>query len=158
MSFFSLKKFQFTPVLRRATVCVLSLIVRQRFQFTPVLRRATITIVVFIAQIERFNSRPSCDGRPTHRRGARQPAQFQFTPVLRRATALAEIDKHDFSVSIHARLATGDLSTVNYQLRNNPFQFTPVLRRATDASGNCTDCTDGFNSRPSCDGRPDAEE
>jgi len=77
-----------------------------------------------------FNSRPSCDGRRNARSLVCPQIMFQFTPVLRRATKLA-VELGDISsVSIHARLATGDKA---------------------DYAGMIAD--QGFNSRPSCDGR-----
>ena len=164
--------FQFTPVMRRATeersalgaLCPVSIHARHatgdkpavdelydtEFQFTPVMRRATSP------QREArspggFNSRPSCDGRriaegllqglrvSIHARHATgddwqivdtAEIQFQFTPVMRRATQHLALLIDPEMVSIHARHATGDA----------------WCRRSSSRSG--------FNSRPSCDGRP----
>ena len=102
-----------------------------KFQFTPVLRRATLDGVNDPSSLS-FNSRPSCDGRhwsamsytaiiqfqftPVLRRatGTRLRfmilVMFQFTPVLRRATLQATMQRV-WHVSIHARLATGDFNT-----------------------------------------------
>ena len=144
-------RFQFTPVVRRATHADADIQRLMEFQFTPVVRRATPTNHKKGRQ-RCFNSRPSCDGRPRHEpRGAtvavsiharratgdmpfalpRAPALFQFTPVVRRATLRAAVARSFASVSIHARRATGDTST--------------AMLIAGVAS---------FNSRPSCDGRP----
>ena len=100
--------FQFTPVLRRATRNERETPMPAPFQFTPVLRRAT----------------------PYFHR-AYNLIWFQFTPVLRRATLFPILTVFFNMVSIHARLATGDMlqdqDGLDYQ-----FQFTPVLRRATE--------------------------
>ena len=145
----------------------------ERFQFTPVLRRAT-------ARGNRhrylcgFNSRPSCDGRQKRLSVDVRVFVFQFTPVLRRATAAESTQTTPPEVSIHARLATGDdivvkvgdgddvsiharlatgdglaveravrrLVSIHARLAtgdiafhvaagSSKFQFTPVLRRAT---------------------------
>ena len=123
--------------------------------------------------ILRFNSRPSCDGRPArlaaitgisnvsiparHATGDRSDGRFarscafQFTPVMRRATSRRQRDGC-----------------------GHQFQFTPVVRRATKKLGKYTSSRVsiharratgdrltprntpekmGFNSRPSCDGR-----
>ena len=77
-----------------------------------------------------FNSRPSCDGR--------QGRGVPDAPVC--------------LVSIHARLATGDDASLGDRLVQE-FQFTPVLRRATQRRPRRAPVP-GFNSRPSCDGRP----
>ena len=79
--------------------------------------------------MERFNSRPSCEGR-----------HFLVAAVLR------------FEVSIHAPRARGDRNP-GQPLADATFQFTPLVRGAT------RDCVSnprqlGFNSRPSCEGRP----
>ena len=143
--------FQFTPVMRRATVTVRKLRIAQKFQFTPVMRRATClaqqSLRCLVFQFTpvmrratrgtrpsprgtpRFNSRPSCDGRQEVRKKPREGL-----------------------VSIHARHATGDVSSRRAR-RCSSFQFTPVMRRATRAAvrRHSVSC---FNSRPSCDGRP----
>ena len=59
-----------------------------------------------------------------------KPDKFQFTPVLRRAT-YCDSSLFGGGVSIHARLATGDLYQCKPPNRHGKFQFTPVLRRAT---------------------------
>ena len=122
----------------------------ERFQFTPVLRRATAGYKYRFGW-HGFNSRPSCDGRL-------EPARLNIP----------------LAVSIHARLATGDVSA-SFPRGGVPFQFTPVLRRATPAfvhlpyhvrvsiharlaTGDHSPAfhcglVDSFNSRPSCDGR-----
>jgi len=103
---------------------------REQFQFTPVLRRAT-----------------------GGKRCLQSRLKFQFTPVLRRATATRYISFIRELVSIHARLATGDVAedckpsahrvSIHARLATGDasadlpksyegmFQFTPVLRRAT---------------------------
>ena len=101
----------------------------EAFQFTPVLRRATPRRRRCPTP-RSFNSRPSCDGRHTAELAQQCPGKFQFTPVLRRATT---------------RVASSPGIMA--------FQFTPVLRRAT-AHRPLMLPRGGFNSRPSCDGRP----
>ena len=141
------------------------------FQFTPVLRRATILHQQLI-RLFGFNSRPSCDGR---RIQSLRISQRAVSIHARLATGdhYSIISVFNDKVSIHARLATGDflfISLKHFQsfnsrpscdgrrINNLPrrrveFQFTPVLRRATDTSRRrrLACC---FNSRPSCDGRP----
>ena len=60
--------------------------------------------------------------------------------------------KYKTQVSIHARLATGDILTP-HEFRLVVFQFTPVLRRATGLRRLWAYVVVRFNSRPSCDGR-----
>ena len=79
--------FQFTPALRRATGANIYGDEYDVFQFTPALRRATRGAFRSPRCTRCFNSRPPCDGRPL------------FPHRLRRLRR----------VSIHARLATGDL-------------------------------------------------
>ena len=55
--------FQFTPVVRRATPKRLPPKKPLPFQFTPVVRRATPRLLLRKSVVTRFNSRPSCDGR-----------------------------------------------------------------------------------------------
>ena len=81
------------------------------FQFTPVVRRATLHRLHRLRPARGFNSRPSCDGRPIcGEDGARAP-EFQFTPVVRRATRGTRMEAPGRHVSIHARRATGDILT-----------------------------------------------
>ena len=56
-------------------------------------------------------------------------------------------------VSIHARRATGDDFTDWVDAMDAAFQFTPVVRRATARRSFLRRCRRRFNSRPSCDGR-----
>ena len=98
--------FQFTPALRRATGTDCAVAFCDVFQFTPALRRATGIV----------NINVGC-------------AAFQFTPALRRATQMQR-SKVNPVVSIHARLATGDLRS-GRTFEIGKFQFTPALRRAT---------------------------
>ena len=101
-------KFQFTPVMRRATVSTGSVVPSWLFQFTPVMRRATGVAQQLALRRGRFNSRPSCDGRQVVGRVGPAPLRFQFTPVMRRATKPAARLHPRARVSIHARHATGD--------------------------------------------------
>ena len=101
------------------------------FQFTPALRRAT--------------ARP---GSVCLHSG------FQFTPALRRATRKLNDSLMRASVSIHARLATGDPPTRSASGATTSFQFTPALRRATRNGFVLSLPALSFNSRPPCDGRP----
>ena len=166
--------FQFTPVVRRATSSKIGPISSTCFNSRPSCdgrhrsnggggcggvsihaRRATgdCAILLAIARAPCFNSRPSCDGRPQcspikhfHERFNSRPScdgrpssmsrrytrwLFQFTPVVRRATV-------------------GD----SLGSRATRFQFTPVVRRATEIARSNIITQEGFNSRPSCDGRP----
>ena len=100
-----------------------------------------------------FNSRPSCDGRPAHLASSPLDGVFQFTPVVRRATLHGVRRVAGLYVSIHARRATGDGKRILYQKTVTAFQFTPVMRRATGRWARRR-VREGFNSRPSCDGRP----
>ena len=119
------------------------------FQFTPLVRGATSTRRAVMCMVEvsihaprargdrppasrsppeRFNSRPSCEGR----RAIDAPAAsvtFQFTPLVRGATesATAAVPGR---VSIHAPRARGDASGT-WQANCLPFQFTPLVRGAT---------------------------
>ena len=102
--------FQFTPVVRRATIWLSFPPSFRVFQFTPVVRRATPTAAEK-RETARFNSRPSCDGRLEQMVKAAAAEQFQFTPVVRRATTNGE-------------------AWVYWQT----FQFTPVVRRATGSA------------------------
>ena len=77
------------------------------FQFTPVLRRATLFAAGNLLA-DSFNSRPSCDGRREYDGTEEAKGVFQFTPVLRRATPVLAHVLVVVDVSIHARLATGD--------------------------------------------------
>ena len=55
-----------------------------QFQFTPLVRGATVITLSYVTSVS-FNSRPSCEGRPPSTRfvGCRM---FQFTPLVRGAT------------------------------------------------------------------------
>ena len=138
--------------MRRATSSRRAASLREWFQFTPVMRRATP------------------NNHFTH-----FPRLFQFTPVMRRATLVFVHDCHGPPVSIHARHATGDATSPKHCGVIDTFQFTPVMRRATDTRVSAYErrafqftpvmrratwkvtaspfCGQGFNSRPSCDGR-----
>ena len=165
--------FQFTPVLRRATTATADNIVLDKFQFTPVLRRATRSHAPYSRRTTRFNSRPSCDGRPIHSpqgapgavsiharlatgdarsRPSATTEAFQFTPVLRRATVRWTFPwrKSEFQFTPVLRRATFLVPLLH--LEGLTFQFTPVLRRAT-TSARTPHKISCFNSRPSCDGR-----
>ena len=141
--------FQFTPLMRGATWTMQIGAGCVRFQFTPLMRGATRRTVATMS-MSRFNSRPSCEGRPVERvrdgtrkcfnsrpscegrpplRQLRPGPLFQFTPLMRGATERgASFRSH--GVSIHAPHARGD-------------RRAPCWRRPR-----------GFNSRPSCEGRP----
>ena len=169
--------FQFTPVVRRATGVKDNIARARGFNSRPSCdgRRISRSLTPFQRSFNSrpscdgrlvstlndgdakcFNSRPSCDGRPgkparanhekvsIHARratgdskSASSPSshKFQFTPVVRRATSRANVQIFRAIVSIHARRATGD---------RPPFCGDFVARR--------------FNSRPSCDGRPNEQQ
>ena len=97
-----------------------------------------------------FNSRPSCDGRQRQRRLDYRDRRFNSRPSCD-GRLCGTCTTRSRTVSIHARLATGDRVCVSSALRRT-FQFTPVLRRATIACVNLG-IDHRFNSRPSCDGR-----
>ena len=123
----------------------------------------------------RFNSRPSCDGRPNLSQFRVALLVFQFTPVMRRATEVRARTQGrlQFQFTPVMRRATALDGHVNDA---SMFQFTPVMRRATIAdrmsfsidpvsiharhatgdhgAANRTGGASCFNSRPSCDGRP----
>ena len=102
-----------------------------------------------------FNSRPSCDGRRYNAQNRRSVCSFNSRPSCdgRRDRCRARCARP--SVSIHARRATGDDTKITC-VKWCEFQFTPVVRRATASSWRRTRrCC--FNSRPSCDGRPNAK-
>ena len=122
-------KFQFTPVLRRATTANRKGFTPWQFQFTPVLRRAT----------EKANQDLARQRVSIHARLATGDTIDGVSLVKAR-------------VSIHARLATGDIKIIGSRSSIIGFQFTPVLRRATQNIGHDAHIS-GFNSRPSCDGR-----
>ena len=81
---------------------------------------------------------------------------FQFTPVMRRATDRCGACRPRKQVSIHARhaRATGSWRRSGAA---GAFQFTPVMRRATWPTRSWHGAL-SFNSRPSCDGRPNASD
>ncbi len=100
--------FQFTPVMRRATLQSKNQHHQKQFQFTPVMRRATKHFIYWASS-----------------------TAFQFTPVMRRATLGVVIVPTALRVSIHARHATGDPQLLLLSHMAAVFQFTPVMRRAT---------------------------
>ena len=99
-----------------------------------------------------FNSRPSCEGRPLKDVGIKNARVSIHAPHARGdVRVLAATEKPD--VSIHAPHARGDRIVVS-SLLPMMFQFTPLMRGATKVivTGAANLC---FNSRPSCEGRPD---
>ena len=145
------KRFQFTPVLRRATFMPCAPFSASKFQFTPVLRRATVqnakrrptkkvsiharlatgdTIPSSTSPSPSFNSRPSCDGRLPFVLWFKPLSCFNSRPSCDGRPLERGHARDEPVVSIHARLATGDAC-----------RQTAVVR------------VGGFNSRPSCDGR-----
>ena len=122
-----------------------------KFQFTPVMRRATRKIY-FLYKFACFNSRPSCDGR--HQRIAKNMTSaggFNSRPSCDGRPRRAGRDP-DPSVSIHARHATGDLYAATAE------RIASVSIHARHATGDAAplhklNLRNGFNSRPSCDGR-----
>ena len=117
--------------MRRATGCICVITPPRGFQFTPVMRRATLRILQLEMPVERFNSRPSCDGR-------RECAASTNIPDC---------------VSIHARHATGDREIRRSIASMNCFNSRPSCdgRRGRRGQGDISPVR--FNSRPSCDGR-----
>ena len=144
---------------------------RVTFQFTPLVRGATVDLIHGTLGFS-FNSRPSCEGRllawkqyfsqtlfhlpPLVRGATRQPAankaaeMFQFTPLVRGATE-SRAGTRSGQVSIHAPRARGDTNQIKIA-RENLFQFTPLVRGATLAP-DVWILVRRFNSRPSCEGR-----
>ena len=142
--------FQFTPVLRRATPFALTSTTWRSFNSRPscdgrrnnIARRCggrgfnsrpscdgRLSCVAYSTVEVCFNSRPSCDGRPLARTAWRASGCFNSRPSCdgRRARLPRRTVR---TVSIHARLATGDAG-----------------------AGSGYRGRDRFNSRPSCDGR-----
>ena len=76
------------------------------------------------------NSRPSCEGRHDEIHPYQVKAMFQFTPLMRGATGHYVVTSEVVFVSIHAPHARGDSRRRHYLQQKN-----------------------GFNSRPSCEGR-----
>ena len=99
----------------------------------------------------RFNSRPSCDGRPGETSYIRACESFNSRPSCD--------GRHKpfwacpgGAVSIHARLATGDLAASDTAVRRVRFNSRP----SCDGRPGCAASpapSRSFNSRPSCDGR-----
>ena len=125
-----LAMFQFTPVLRRATIVFSHTHRVTQFRFTPVLRRATRRPQTG-KQSESFNSRPSCDGRRELGRGGLARGRVSIHARLATGDRRPTNSIHSTKVSIHARLATGDFERGTFAPPAS-FQFTPVLRRATE--------------------------
>ena len=120
--------FQFTPLVRGATMAMRAWMSRRAFQFTPLVRGATRSVSTSGSRCS-FNSRPSCEGRP----------------VL-----VVSVGFDD--VSIHAPRARGDRRMAK-STTGSQFQFTPLVRGATPRSTSPLRSA-RFNSRPSCEGRP----
>ncbi len=80
--------------------------------------------------LQRFNPRPSCEGRPKPSSPRLSMPSFQSTPLMRGATRRRQGAGHGRAVSIHAPHARGD------------------ARR-----DGCTAPSPCFNPRPSCEGR-----
>jgi len=101
------------------------------FQFTPVSRRATTGLRKTDISPS-FNSRPSRDGRHGDRR-----AEILISVSIHARLATGDIrtepSVQGSAVSIHARLATGDGKAAKLEDVDPKFQFTPVSRRATKA-------------------------
>ena len=123
------------------------------FQFTPVVRRATLDKIELIMAAEVSIHARRATGDTMARPQKTLPPRFQFTPVVRRATWYILTNTELDRVSIHARRATGDsrlqrrpdrgrsfnsrpscdgrLLMVSLETYFFTFQFTPVVRRAT---------------------------
>ena len=141
--------FQFTPLVRGATFRPAAYARTIVFQFTPLVRGAT-DLRTSVISCDRFNSRPSCEGRPC-------PPRTLPRLIVSIHAPRARGDGHEFSashhfvVSIHAPRARGD-RTARHVFRPTAFQFTPLVRGAT-SDGEITAGSERFNSRPSCEGR-----
>ncbi len=126
----AIKLFQSTPLLRGATHCGptggLLLVV----SIHAPLARGDPFANLHAHNLLSFNPRPSCEGRPGGLRLKPPVMLFQSTPLLRGATGIATNYFREGWVSIHAPLARGDGTT-----------FTKLLK------------IEGFNPRPSCEGR-----
>ena len=125
--------FQFTPLMRGATgICP-----RSRFFGDVSIHaphaRGDLKYSVSSVFNGRFNSRPSCEGRPALQMIENARVGFQFTPLMRGATMLLYGQRVGMVVSIHAPHARGDHKNETALLRGH-----------------------GFNSRPSCEGRPES--
>ena len=123
------------------------------FQFTPALRRATRTTMSRARVCVCFNSRPPCDGRRFQRTLFTLPSSFQFTPALRRATQGCRPASLRPKVSIHARLATGDISRAWSRSASRCFNSRPPCDGRPGPLSELCQLTQSFNSRPPCDGR-----
>ena len=125
-------RFQFTHLLRGATYLLCHFFCMVLFQFTHLLRGATIARLLLRAMIyvsihaplarcdapgatdttklTGFNSRTSCEVRPSESVINRLPDLFQFTHLLRGATTTHNRTSDNRSnVSIHAPLARCDV-------------------------------------------------
>ena len=102
-----------------------------RFQSTPSSRRATSLTNLNMIGIIDFNPRPPHGGRPQGAADAAALAAFQSTPSSRRATPLLCQRSESHSISIHALLTEGDMSSITHIFLPIAFQSTPSSRRAT---------------------------
>ena len=108
----ALGKFQFTPVVRRATRGLRACRTFRSFNSRPSCDgRRCPPCCRFVCR--RFNSRPSCDGRPPIPPPRCQDRRFNSRPSC-----------------------DGRLANIAITLTGVVFQFTPVVRRAT-AGGTC---------------------
>ena len=120
------------------------------FQFTPVLRRATPSPPP-MPRAARFNSRPSCDGRPSTRSRRSRSLRFNSRPSCdgRPARCCAQRPSRRFNSrpSCDGRLRLFEISLVLISFNSRPSCDGRLPPRASCSYHFC------FNSRPSCDGR-----
>ena len=105
------------------------------FQFTPLMRGATQTRDESTTS-QRFNSRPSCEGRPELAAFGVAGESFNSRPSCEGRQGKTE-RRSSMGVSIHAPHARGDLLK-GCQNNQQGFQFTPLMRGATSSAERCS--------------------
>ena len=99
----------------------------------------------------RFNSRPSCEGRPVRRLLQVEVMVSIHAPHARGDSA------HGFSSPAYARFnsrpSCEGRHIIEMAAKTLKFQFTPLMRGATRRNTAQTVAGLRFNSRPSCEGR-----
>ena len=121
--------FQFTPVMRRATLPRRDGDERREFQFTPVMRRATIMLIHKIRDIQ-FQFTPVMRRATPGLFDTLAYLAFQFTPVMRRATTPSILCSPSRSFNSRPSCDGRPPAPPPPPILRT-FQFTPVMRRAT---------------------------
>ncbi len=99
-----------------------------------------------------FNPRPSCEGRWGPSSSPAGSRMFQSAPLLRGAIDGNPEDDGEVCVSIRAPLARGDREANSY-LRQLIVSIRAPLARGDHLYGAAAATSNGFNPRPSCEGR-----